>query len=119
MTPLSHLKGVCTNDTCIRFMMRRKNAGILFQWEPFKGVITENGVSHLSINQSITNLPLYPINFPIKVIHNGAHRLGLLEINPFDCIAKIKFMLDFSCSPCANCGDNIVIPGSCVQGITC
>lgn len=107
------------NDNChVGFMMRRKNKIVKLQWEPFSGQIGANGVTFLSVNQSICNLPPYAMVFPIMLIYNGVDRDGFVEIDPH-IGDQIRIFLDKrgSNGPCTM-GDTIVVPGQSIDWIT-
>jgi hypothetical protein len=90
----------------------------MLQWSGFRGTMAENGRAFLTLCQSITNLPPYPINKPYRVIYNNSGCWGFIEINPF--IAdQIRFFFNVDGNgTCVKAGDFIVIPGGCVEWIT-
>lgn len=81
VTPATNLSS--GNLDCIEFMMRRKNKTITLQWREFKGVISANGVSNLTVCNSISNLPPYQVNFPIFINYKGVGRITHLTIDPY------------------------------------
>lgn len=119
ITPLSNLTpGFSGCMGSVEFKMRRKNKTVTLQWEPFTGTLTANGVSFLTVCQSICNTPPYPISIPIYIIYKGSGRITHVEIDPFAKSGNIKFYLNTDGSGSdINSGDNISFPGGSISWI--
>ena len=103
---------------CVEFLMRRKNKTITFQWEPFSAVMAASGVTHISVSQSICNLPSYPLTFPIMIHYKSQRRMTYMEINPHRDRSQIRIYLHANGSADnVHAGDAIFIPGSTVTWI--
>ena len=118
ITPLSDLH--TPHNQCVggvEFRMRRKNKVVTLQWEGFKGRITTNGIAYLTVNQSICNLPPYPITLPIYIKYKGVGRITRMEIEPHG-LYNIKFYLNADSSTTdINKDDNVHILAGCVNWI--
>jgi hypothetical protein len=119
IVPVTCLKSKYNNcDNMVEFRMKRKNKIITFQWEPFTGSVGCNGISHIYINQSISNLPPYPISFPIVISYKGERRVTMLQIDPFERLGVFRFYFDVNgSSDKINIGDSFTIYGGCVSWI--
>lgn len=97
--------------------MRRKNREVILQFEGFCGTLSEDKVSHLVVNQSICNLPPYPINHVIRICYNGSWIGGFVEISPTG--DNIKIFLNMAGDGNAACrGDQIIVPGCAIGWIS-
>lgn len=102
----------------VSFLMRRKNKVVTLQWQPFSGVIGHNGVTHLTVIQTIANLPPYKIIYPIYIEYKSEIRLTRIEIDPHAKSSNIKFYLNSDCSgKDINMGDVFFIPASSISWI--
>ena len=118
ITPVQCLKSLQTGCCeCVTFIMRRKNRVVTMQWEPFSGVLGCNGVKYLVVNQSICNLPPWPVDLPIRVETACKSRIAFMRIDPCDC-EHIKIYLHPDCE-CFCKDDCVLVPGGCVSWITC
>ena len=83
ITPLNNVVPQYSNNIeCVEFVMRRKNRNVTIQWEPFSGVIKQNGVSYLSVEQGFCNLPEYPIYGFLYIKYNGVGRITFAVVDP-------------------------------------
>lgn len=108
----------CTGS--VEFRMRRKNKTVTLQWEPFTGNLGANGVSHLSVLQSICNTPPYSVSNPMYIEYKGLGRVTHVEIDPFGKNGNIRFFLNTDGSSNGTViGDLIKIPGGSTSWIVC
>jgi hypothetical protein len=70
------------HNSCIEFMMRRKNRNVSIQWEPFKGSISVNGITHLNVVQTICNLPPYKIYGFLQIKYKDVERTTYVMVDP-------------------------------------
>ena len=118
LTPVSMLNSICSGASLIEFKIRRKNRVITLQWEPFECSISQSGVAALSVQQVISQLPPYPIKFPIIITYNGRPMTSFISVDPNSQI-QIKFHLNLTGSGTqVAVGDHVSVPGSCVSWIT-
>jgi hypothetical protein len=113
ITPLSALTPVnCKFPGPIAFTMRRKNKVVTLQWEPFTGIITTTGISYLMLNQTIANMPKYPVFGVYNIIYNGIQRLVPIEVNPSNIKSNVLFYLNSNAtSENVNANDSVSILG--------
>lgn len=116
ITPVSSLTADSAIHSTIIFKMRRKNRVVTLQWEPFSCILAANGITYLSVLQSITNLPPYQLFFPILIIYKNEPRMTKLEIDPFSKSTNIKIYITNS-EPDSMIGDQLQILGSSVSWI--
>lgn len=119
VTPVTNLSS--GNMDSIEFTMRRKNKTITLQWRDFKGVISANGVPNLTVCNSISNLPLYQVNFAIFIIYKGVGRITHLTIDPYSQFGQgnIYFFLNTEGNGTGiSMGDSFEIPGGSVTWIS-
>lgn len=106
------------NGPLIQFVMRRRNHVVTMQWEPFEGSISQAGVGYLSVQQSFSNMPSYPVDIPYRLILRSTSKMAFIRIDPSASI-QVKFYLDISGSGGdINMGDSVIIPSSSVNWIT-
>lgn len=95
IVPLSDLMGTSTHLIgSVEFKMRRKNKTVTLQWESFYGVLTASGVTHLTVLQSISNLPPYVFNSVLFLRHRGIPKISTLEIDPSEKNSLIKIFIN-------------------------
>lgn len=118
ITPLTELNGFSEIGGCVEFRMRRKNKTVTLQWEPFSGVLTHNGVSHLTVAQNITNTPPYTMTYLIPIVHRGVTKITKLVIDPFLTRGNILFYLNLDGSSTDTfANDTIKIDGGAVNWV--
>jgi len=119
ITPLNDLQPQYSGcKGSVEFIMRRKNKTVTLQWEPFKGKLTTNGVSHLVVTQSISNLPNHLVSFPIFIKYKDVGRMTHLEIDPHNKTGNIKFHLNTDgTSTGVAAHDSVYIHGGAVSWI--
>jgi hypothetical protein len=101
----------------ISFTMKRRNKTVTLQWEPFTGQLGANGVAYLTANQTIANMPSYPLRFPLFISYNGETKCTFLMIDPSS-REQIKFYLDAKADPTnVKIGDTVFVSGSSVNWI--
>lgn len=102
----------------VEFIMRRKNKTVTLQWEPFSGNLAANGVSYLTVAQTISNTPPYLISLPIYFKYKSIGRVTHAEIDPHAKSPVIKFYLNTDASSTATMmGDSISFPGGSISWI--
>ena len=116
ITPIVDLKTPFspTNTGGIAFTMRRMNGMVCMQHEPFSATIAANGVSHLSVGQSIGCLPQHPVDQTYSFRLNGVGKTGFIRIDPLDSSANIKFFLDQDERNVDNSKDSFEVSGGLV-----
>lgn len=117
ISPMKDLKNLCDGKCQITFLMRRRNKTVTLQWQPFEGQVGANGITFLTVNQSICNLPPYPMMLPLKLFYNSSPREGYVEIDPHS-TDHIRFHLDFFTNSPTCLGDTIIIPAQSITWIT-
>lgn len=106
------------NGSFVEFTLRRKNKVVTMQWEPFTGCITQNGVSYLTVQQSYSNLPAYPVNIPYMLMYKGVNKMSYIQIDPHS-TSHVKFYLNIEgTGEGVQIGDSISVPAGCVSWIT-
>jgi hypothetical protein len=78
----------------VEFRMRRKNKTVTLQWESFQGMISGSRIDHLTVTQSIANLPPSPKIWPICIDYGNQIRQGWIEIDPHEINGNIRFYLN-------------------------
>lgn len=96
--------------------MRRKNRSVTLQWEGFSGLLGANGISFLWVNQSIPNLPPFPVDIPIRTVVCGKGRVGFFRLDPFS-PSPLKMYLDVNDCRLFKCDSAIYIPGGSITWI--
>lgn len=116
VTPLTNLvPGSAGTTGCVEFYMRRRDKTIKLQWQPFSGNLAASGIAYLTVIQSISNTPPYPITMPIYIIYKGVGRTTHITIDPHTISGNILFYLNPDGSTTdTTIGDNVLIPGGCV-----
>lgn len=119
ITPVTSLNATSSNNGhVIEFQMRRKNRTVTMQWEPFEGSISQSGVSHLSVQQSIDNLPPYQLRLPVVLRHKDTMRSSSVMIDP-NSSTPIKFFISVTEEGSGvTAGDYVFVPGGSVSWIT-
>lgn len=113
ITPVTAL-----TPSCVQFNMKRKNGVITLQWEQFSGVIAVNGASHVTINQSLCNLPPYRITKPYFLSLNGENRVSYIQVDPSSTGDQISFFFHISGSGSGiTTSDSFVIYGGVIDWI--
>lgn len=105
----------CTGS--VEFRMRRKNKTVTLQWEPFNGSLAANGVVYLTVAQSISNTPPYPVSIPITLQYKGINRTTSVTIDPHARTGNIKFYLTEDGLPTGAIGDTFYVFGGAVTWI--
>ena len=83
VTPVSGLTPLYSGVTgSVEFRMRRKNKTVILQWEPFTGTMAASGVAFLTVAQSISNTPPYPVSDTIYIQYRGTDRPVRIVIDP-------------------------------------
>lgn len=103
-----------SNSGYVQFRMRRKNKTVTLQWEPFSGAVSLGGRNWIEVNQRLTNLPPYPMTFPLLIDYKGLPRVTMVTINPADQY-HVRFYL--SISDPVEVNDSFSIPASSVTWI--
>lgn len=88
------LNQMVPQNSGVKFQMRRKSGVVFLQWENFSGSIGQSGVSHLTVNQSICNLPPFLMKFPIMISYKSVQKITYIQIDPNDPQANIKIFLN-------------------------
>lgn len=115
--PLTNLQNHNHENGMIAFLCRRKNATVTFQWESFSGDIGSNGISHVSVNQTIADLPPYPVEYPIRLIYKSVPAVGYLRINPSGGEQISYFFSIDGTGSGVVVGDHLEVPGGAVSWI--
>lgn len=88
---------------------------VTLQWEPFSAQIGGNGVSYLTIQQTIPNPPEYTVWKPIIYEYKSVPRVGYFYISPNLLNIQARLYLNSDGSPTGiNLGDSIRMPGTCI-----
>lgn len=113
ITPTTNLFSESSNiNGSVEFLMRRKNKTVTLQWEPFSGTLSSNGISYLTVTQSICNTPPYPVSDVIPIQYKGVDRMVKITIDPFTKNGNIFFYLNTDGSTNnTNIGDSFHIYG--------
>jgi hypothetical protein len=116
ITPVTNLVPLYSGCVgSVEFIMRRRNKTIMLQWEPFTCVLTTNGITCLTVCQSISNLPPYKITCPIYIEYKGQLKLTFVTVDP-ESSKSIKFYLNSDSSTTdVNANDNVVILAGCIN----
>lgn len=114
VSPVSSL--ATTKPGYLRLFMRKKGGVVSISWEPFSGVITNNGVANIFINQTIPNLPPFAQDFPIRLQLRGVWQVGYVHIDPSNDV-NMSFYLDISGNAVANNSDTFNIPASTINWV--
>jgi hypothetical protein len=102
----------------VEFRMRRKNKTVTLQWDAFQGMISGSKIDHLTVTQSIANLPPSPKIWPICVDYGNHIRQGWIEIEPHELNGNIRFYLNTDKSSAhIHANDWFCIPGSSITWI--
>lgn len=118
ITPAINLMSITTGDPYIEFRIRKKNHTVTLQWEPFQCTVAQNGIASLSVQQTIGQMPMYPMRFNIQISLRGTWITTALIIDP-NVSSQIQFLLDISGQGFGiNAGDAIIVPASSVTWIT-
>lgn len=117
--PLSELTpGYSGAMGSVEFMMRRKNKTVTLQWEPFTAKLAANGVSYLTVAQTISNTPPYLTSIPIYLKYKSIGRITHIEIDPYAKSSNIKIYLNTDGSSSGiNMGDSVSFNGGSVTWI--
>ena len=119
ITPVTELYGESSGCRgSVQFRIRRKNKVVNLQWEPFIGIIGASGISHLTVTQTICNLPPYTIRDPIIIQYKGDIHTSFVEIDPHNRCGNIKFYLpsNLSCEHITH-GDSFKVYAKCISWI--
>jgi len=103
----------------VQFEQNRNGRVITFQWLSFSGTINSSGIAAITFNQTFTNLPEYPMKFPVYIEYKGVGRITNLEIDPTAPSKMISIYLNTNESTtdiAAN--DSVAIYGSCVTWLS-
>lgn len=118
VSPLVNLCDVISGGCHVCFTFRRKNKVCTMQWSAFQGTIPENGRPYVVLNQTVCNMPPYPLDLPYRLIHNDNAKMSFIQVNPHS-PEQIRFYLDISgLGKCVSAGDFLVFPGGAVSWIT-
>lgn len=118
ITQTTGLKALSSsNEGSVQVLMRRKNRVVTLQWEPFTCQLGASGLSYLTINQSIMNLPPYVIEIPIRITYNGLAKTTFFQVDPFSS-EQMRIYLDVNGLGTGNLiGDTVVVQGTPVSWI--
>lgn len=113
VTPVTGLTPLYSGVTgSVEFRMRRKNKVVNLQWEPFTGSMAAAGVAFLTVNQSISNTPPYPIAEPIYIQYRGVDRIVKIVVDPNARGSNIHIYLNSDSSTTGiNVGDSFQVYG--------
>lgn len=118
ITPLTNLNGFSDIGGCVEFRMRRKNKTVTLQWEPFSGILTANGVTHLVVTQNIINCPPYVMTFPIIIKHRGNTKYTKVVVDPFLSKGNVLIYLNLDgTSTDTMTGDTISVDGTSINWV--
>lgn len=118
VTPVTGLTPQYSGITgSVEFRMRRKNKTVTLQWEPFSGTLAANSVAFLTVSQSISNTPPYPISIPITIQYKGLNRSTNITIDPHARTGNIKFHLNEDGTPAGVVGDTFYVFGGNITWI--
>lgn len=118
IVPVTNLTSSSDNINSVEFRMRRKNKMVVLQWEPFSGIMAANGVTSLTVTQSVWNLPPYPITYPIYIRYKNTNKITHMKIDPNPNNGNIKFYLNEDRTGSnVNVGDEFEIYGGCINWI--
>lgn len=115
ITPVCGLHAAHSCQGDVEFTMRRSNNVVTLQWEPFHGYVIPSGVRHLTVAQTINNLPSYELSFPLRIIHRGREMLGGVLVDP--CQKYGHGNIHFVLPPDSSANDAFEIPGSCISWV--
>jgi hypothetical protein len=113
ITPVTGLTPLYSGVTgSVEFRMRRKNKVVNLQWEPFTGSMAASSVAFLTVAQSISNTPPYPISQPIYIQYRGADRPVKIVIDPNARGSNVHIYLNTDSSTTnINMGDSFQVYG--------
>ncbi len=113
VTPVTGLTPLYSGVTgSVEFRMRRKNKVVNLQWEPFTGSMAAAGVAFLTVNQSISNTPPYPIAEPIYIQYRGVDHVVKMVVEPNARGSNIHIYLNSDSSTTGiNVGDSFQVYG--------
>jgi len=113
VTPVTGLTPLYSGVTgSVEFRMRRKNKVVNLQWEPFTGSMAATGVAFLTVNQSISNTPPYPIAELICIQYRGVDRPVKMVVDPNARGSNIHIYLNSDSSTTGiNVGDSFQVYG--------
>jgi len=115
--PLTNAKATYTNHGAnIQFKMKRSNNIVNLSWEPFTGNISANGTAWLTINQSINNLPSWPVTDQFNMIYLGQSAVSIATIDP-STDSNVRFYLKADKSAVGSIGDTVEMPGGSIQWV--
>jgi hypothetical protein len=97
--------------------MRRRNRVITFQWEPFTATISATGLAYITVNQTVSNLPPYPIRKSYVMKYKNATYTTFLQIDP-SANPQIRFYLGIDGSEMSKEGDSFEVFGGSAEWIT-
>lgn len=121
VTPLAGLTTPFSTDggpNGVAFTMRKRNDVVTLQNEPFSGVLGAKGANHLSMTQSLADLPPHPVDIPHRYTLNGVGRMGFIRITPLDASSNLKFFFDTDPTFTTDIGDTVEIPGNSISWVT-
>lgn len=72
-----------------------------------------NGVAWLSLNQSIGNLPPWPVSDQFNIVYLGGSAISVATIDPSS-DSNVKFYLKADKSAVGSMGDTIEMPGGTI-----
>ncbi len=119
INPLVNLTALDSGLTngAVMIHMRRRNNTVTMQWEPFKGQLQGRGIRYLTIGNTLTNMPVSPVQFLIRMEYNGIGRIGYLSIDP-NVVEKFQFHFDVTGQSEVRMNDYIKVHGGAVTWIT-
>lgn len=100
----------------VEFTVLRKNGLQTLQWPTFSGLVGGNGVSYLSVQQSISGIPSYTVSRTIGISLSGNPQVGLVELDPGS-PDTIKFYFNVAKGGIGAIGDSFIIHGSNITWI--
>jgi hypothetical protein len=119
ITPVTNLHSRYSKTRgLVEFRMRRKNKTVTLQWVSFQGIIACSKIDHLTVTQTIANLPSSPKIWSICINYGNQIQQGWIEIDPHELNGNIRFYLNSNkSSEHIHINDWFCIPGSTVTWI--
>jgi len=118
VTPFTNLLSY-DGETLVGFEFWRKSSAVIMSFQPFSGVIANNGVSYLVVNQTISDMPPYPVSAFCRISYNGIYKSSFVQIDPDSPTQQqIKIYLDITGNPIGNIGDTVSVDSCTVTWFT-
>lgn len=88
---------------------------VTLSFEGFSGQISATGVTYLTLNQSIYNLPQFPTQIPYRIIYNSIATISFIQIDPTS-TDNVQLYLNVSNSGLnINIGDSFIVPSTTIS----